>query len=144
MQPIQTVERMHTMGVDILGPLPMSKGKYRYILVFCDYFTKFPICVPTKDIEAVTITRAMIDHVFLELGFPMKLVSDRGSQFISDIVQEVCRQLKIDKVQSTAYHPQTDGLVERCNHTLCIMLSMYCHDNQSDWVKYLKYVVHAY
>lgn len=133
LQSIPVVGLWHTVGVDILGPLPMTPRKFRYVLVFSDYYSKFPICVPVKDITATTVAEAMLHEVFLRYGKPRRLLSDHGSQFLSKMVQEMCKMRNIAKIQSTSYHPQTDGLVERFNHTLCVMLSMYCHDKPSEW-----------
>ena len=52
--------------------------------------------------------------------------------------------MNIQKLNTTAYHPQTNGLTERFNHTLAQMLSMYVADNQKDWDVYLPYVLFAY
>lgn len=55
LKPIKVSKPWELIGMDILGPLPLTKRGYRYILVFCDYLTRFPICVPLKDISAKTV-----------------------------------------------------------------------------------------
>ncbi len=144
MQPILANKPLEIVGVDILGPLPTTVRRHRYILVFSDYFTKFPICFPLKDIKAVTIANKLLFGVILEYGAPSRIVSDRGSQFMSEIFQEVCKAAESRHSPSTAFHPQTNGLVERFNHTLCVMLSMYVHDNPKDWDLFLPFVIHSY
>ena len=143
MKAITATHPFDIVGVDILGPLPLTKRKYRYILVFTDYFTKFPICFALKDIRAITVAQKLIE-VLLQYGPTTRIISDRGSQFMSEVFKAVMDVTCIQHAPSTSFHPQTNGLTERFNHTLCVMLSMYVHDNQGDWDLYLPYVQYAY
>ena len=59
-------------------------------------------------------------------------------------MQEVCKLLHIDKTRTTAYHPQSDGLVERLNRTLLSMLAATVHEHPGDWDKKLRLVCMAY
>ena len=59
----------------------------------------------------------------------MKLLSDRGANFVSELVAETCRLFRVQRLLTTAYHPQTDGLVERFNRTLIDMLASYANEN---------------
>ena len=69
------------------------------------------------------------------------LLSDRGSNFLSQLVKEVCFLMNAKKVFTTSYHPQCDGLVERFNGTLAQSLSMYVSSSQKDWDRYLNPVL---
>jgi len=64
--------------------------------------------------------------------------------FINNILDSINKLFDIQKVTTTAYHPQTDGLVEKFNHTLINMLSKYTSKNQKDWDQYINYVLFAY
>ena len=57
---------------------------------------------------------------------------------------EMCSLLDIRKTRTTPYYPQPDGMVERFNRTLTIMLSSFVNDNHSDWDEQLQYVMMAY
>ena len=74
-------------------------------------------------------------------GVPGELLSDRGNTFLSGLISEVCSLLGIHKLNTTAYHPQTDGLVER---TLTAMLSKTVEKNGKNWDRQLPYVLFAY
>ena len=63
---------------------------------------------------------------------------------MSKIVAEVCKIFQIHKVFTSSYHPQTDGLVERFNSTLCQFLSMYVAKNQKDWDDFIPLVLFAH
>ena len=140
-----THEPFECVGVDILGPLPVtSPHKYRYIIVFIDHFTSWVEAVPLRDILARTCAEALILNVILRHGVPRQLLSDRGSQFMSTIAAEVNNLMGIKKLNTTAFHPQTNGKVEKFNNTLLDMISMYVGMKQKDWDQFLPYAIFAY
>jgi hypothetical protein len=97
-----------------------------------------------KNQRTPTIAQLLVEQVFCQHGFPATLLSDRGSNFLSDLMAAVLHVFHVRKLNTTAYHPQTNGLTERFNHTLCTMLSHYCNQHQTDWDVYLPYVLFAY
>ena len=85
-------------------------------------------------VEATIIARLLIDEIISRHGAPRVLLFCRGTNFLSKVVDaEVCKIIQIQKVNTSSYHPQTDGLVERFNSTLCQSLSMYVSKNQKDY-----------
>ena len=135
---------MERMAMDILGPLPMTRHDNKYILVVEDYFTKWVEAFPLPDQEACTIASVLVESVFSRWGVPLYLHSDQGKNFESVLMKEVCSILGIEKTRTTAYHPMSDGLVERYNRTLTAMLSHYVKENQTDWDDQLQQVMLAY
>ena len=85
-----------------------------------------------------------MDEVIARHGAPRVLLSDRGKNFLSKVVADVCKIFQIHKVNTSSYHPQTDGLVERFNSTLCQSLSMYVSKNQKDWDDFIPLVLFAH
>ena len=77
-------------------------------------------------------------------GFPHWILSDCGRNFLAAIVKETCRLMNTSKLNTTAYHPQTNGLVERFNGTLSETLSMFVSTNQKDWDEHIPQVLFAY
>ena len=132
------------VALDILGPLPISSRGNRFILVIGDYFTKWMEAVALPDQETTTITEAFINVFISKFGIPRILHSDQGSNFGSKIFAELCKLLGIDKTRTTAYRPQSDGLVERFNLTLAGMLARFTAKDQKDWDCHLPYVLLAY
>ena len=129
---------------DIIGPFPPSKLGNRYVVVFSEYLTKWVEAFPVPSIEAPVIARLLVDEIFTRHGAPRTLLSDRGRNFLSSLVTEVCRLLNTKQVNTTAYHPQTDGLVERFNNTLAEAISSYVSSNQLDWDVYIPAILFAY
>ena len=69
--------------------------------------------------------------------FPIKVQTDRGKEFTSEFALEFFRTAS-DKLQSTAYHPQSQGIVERFNQTLTDMLAKLVKERQAEWLDYLE------
>ena len=135
---------LERVGLDILGPLPESSLGNKYILVVSDYFTKWVEAYPMPNQETVTIANVLVNEFISRFGVPLLLHSDQGSQFESSLFQELCSLLDIDKTRTAAYHPQSDGLVERFNLTLENMLSKYIASDQRDWDSHLPMLMLAY
>ena len=135
---------MERIGIDILGPLPESASGNRYILVVCDYFTKWTGAWAIPNTETITVVTILINQFISIWGVPLHIYSDRGSQFESDLFQTLCKELGILKTRTTAYHPQSDGLVERFNRTLEAMISKYIADHQRNWDEHLQLLMLAY
>ena len=133
------------LGVDILGPLPLTVGRRsQFIIVFTEYYTKYPICIAVQRVTAEVVARAFTERWFMTFGAVEKIVSDRGPQFMSEVFTKLCKIHNMEHLPTTAYNPQRNGLVERFNHTLCVMLSTFVHDKPREWDKYVDWVTLAY
>ena len=82
--------------------------------------------------------------MFSRLGVPKELLSDQGSNFMSDLIKQVCKLLKINKLCTTPYHPEANGLVENFNGVLKKMLKSYAQKEPSNWDKFIQYILFAY
>ena len=142
--PIPVEGAFDRVAMDILGPFPVTNDGNRYIIVFSDYYTRWPEAFAMPSIEAPRVAQLLVDEILARHGAPRTLLSDRGSNFLSSIVTEVCRIMDTRKLHTTAYHPQTDGLVERFNGTLAEGLSMYVSTNQKDWDRHIPMILFAY
>ena len=90
-----------------------------YILVIQDYFTKWAEAIPMANQTATTITRELV-KVFSNYDLPEILHSDQGRNFESSLLQQTLDAFGITKSQTTAYHPQGDGMVERPFYKCCV------------------------
>ena len=124
---------MERIATDILGPLPETDKRNRYILVISDYFTKWVEAFPIPDQRAETVAKCLVDEVIRRFGVPNYIHSDQGRQFESELYQEVSFLLDIKKTRTTPYHPQSDGMVERFNKTLEALLHAFVNEEHSDW-----------
>ena len=135
---------MEIIAMDIMGPLPETDKGNKYILVISDYFTKWAEAYALPDHTAVTIADKLLEEFMFRFGIARQIHTDQGSEFDSDLVHEVCRLLRIKKTRTTAYRPQSDGLVERHNRTIQGMLQATVNEARDDWDNHLPYVMFAY
>ena len=93
-----------------------------------------------KDQTAATIATLLVEQIISRHGVPAEVLSDRGKAFLSELFKEVEKILGFCKVNTTAYHPQTDGLVECFNRTLIAMLAKTSKKRGRDWDRRLPYL----
>ena len=118
--------------VDCVGPLPKTRTGNQYLLTMMCASTRFPEAIPLRNIKAEKIVKALVKF-FTFVGLPKVVQSDQGSNFMSGVFQSVMVQLGIQQVKSTAYHPQSQGALERFHQTLKTMLRTYCMTQKDDW-----------
>ena len=109
------------MAFDIVGPFPRSKSGYKYLLTYICMASRYPDAIPLKSVTAEDIAEGMLD-IFSRTGLPRELLTDRGTQFVSALVTQLCNRLHIDKLITSLYHPQTNGCIERMHGTLSSMI----------------------
>ena len=103
------------ISADFIMDLPESE-EFDNILVVVDRFSKEVEFIPcTKSMSALDTTKLYLRHVWKHHGLPTGIVSDRGPQFASQVMKDICKRLGIQPWLSTAYHLQTDGQMERIN-----------------------------
>ena len=135
---------LESVAMDILGPLPRTKHGNRFLLVITDRYSKVTKTVPLRVITALSAARAFLDHWVYAYGAPISLLTDNGPQFTAKFFQAVCAELGVKKVFTTAYHPQTNGQVERYNRTILTALRGYVARRQDDWDEYTSTLTYAY
>ena len=136
-------EPFRRIAMDIVGPLPRISSGKRYILVICDYATRYPEAVALRTIDANAVAEELLEF-FSRVGVPEEILTDQGANFTSQLLSEVYRLLKIKPIRTTPYHPQTDGLVERFNGTLKALLKKTVAEEGRDWDRLLPYLLFAY
>ena len=135
---------MELVAMDILGPLPETAAGNSYVLVVGDYFTKWMEVYPIPNQDAITVANKLVNEFICRFSVPRQLHSDQGAQFESQVIAEVCKLLHIEKSRTTAYHPQSDGLIERFNRTLIQMLATCADTHPFNWEDHIKKVCMAY
>ena len=97
--------------IDLVGPLPKSKGGYQYLLTYIDVATRWPEVVALRSIQARPVVEALLE-IFSRNGIPKVIISDQGTQLTGKIMKELTTLYGISKVETSPYHPQSNGLVE--------------------------------
>ncbi|XP_003367811.1 putative integrase core domain protein [Trichinella spiralis] len=131
--------RFDHVHVDIVGPLPPSRG-FSYLLTVIDRFTRWPEVVPLTNTSADTVCRAFLSTWVARFGIPSIVTTDQSRQFQSALWRELTTALGIKLAPASAYHPQTNGMVERFNRHLKTALA--AHANHSHrWIDALLLVL---
>ncbi|KAJ3574926.1 hypothetical protein NP233_g1445 [Leucocoprinus birnbaumii] len=132
------------ISVDLVGPLPLSRG-YDGVMVVVDRFTKMARYIPINmKISSMGVATNLWRAVFKDVGFPKKIISDRGPQFVAGFMRELCKMWGIERNPSTAYHPQTDGQTERVNQEMEQYLRLYIGYRQTDWADWISMAEFSY
>ena len=124
--------------------LPLTANGNKYAIVFQDLFTKWPMVYTTPDQKAERIAKLLAQEIVPMFGVPEALLSDRGTNLLSCLMQDVCKLLGMKKLNTTAHHPQCNGIIERFNRTLKTMLRKHVSKFGVQWDMYLSGVLWAY
>lgn len=136
-------EPFELVSIDFAGPFKKA-GDYEYVLVVIDHFTRWAITIPTYTQKVETVVKSLIDELYNKFGMPRRLLSDRGSNFMSQVCKELHSFLGVKQLFTSAYHPQTNGMVERFNSTFKGMLAALEEQYADQWVDMLQSVTFAY
>ena len=129
--------------MDLIGPLLRTASGKQYVLVVSDYATRYPDAYAMNTITAPAVAEKLVD-LFSHYGVPRGILSDQGSNFISELLKEIYSVIGVKPLHTSPYHLQTDGLVERYNQTLKAMLKKVLMREKRSWDKLLPLVMFAY
>ena len=118
--------------IDCVGPLPKSRTGHQYLLTIMCASTRFPEAIPLRSINANKIVEALTEF-FTRYGLPRSIQTDQGTNFTSKLFEQVLKKMNIEHRMSTAYHPESQGALERFHQTLKTMLRSYCTEHEKDW-----------
>lgn len=137
-------EALADVCLDLLGPLPTTASGNRFLLVIVDRFSKLTRVAPIPRENAETVASAFCDTWVASYGPPDTLLTDNGPQLASTFFRGFCGMLGIRHLTSTAYHPQTQGQVERYNRTIVAQLKAYVSEHQESWDELVSVLSLAY
>ena len=142
--PLQPMEfkgrKFDAIHVDLIGPMDAS-GQCAYALTMIDRMSRWPEACPIPDISAETVARALVTHWISRYGVPLSITTDRGAQFTSQLWTQLNQLMGTERRPTTAYHPQSNGLVERFNRDLKTALTTM--DDPTNWTDHLPLILLA-
>ena len=127
--------------------LPLSQNGYKYLFVAIDYFSRFAILKPIRDKKAETIAAAIFEEIIVNFTTPHTIITDNGGEFNNKILEELCQTFKVKKVNIQAYHPASNGVVERLNRTVinCLRSLIDPHSITWDvWIPHVKCAINTH
>nr|GEY00955.1 reverse transcriptase domain-containing protein [Tanacetum cinerariifolium] len=142
--PITAPWPFYKWGIDIAGPFSEGPGKVIFLIVAMDYFTKWIEAIPVATITGNQIKKIMWDNVVCRFGLPEEIISDNGKQFRDDPFKDWCEKLCIRQHFASVKHSQTNGLVERVNHSLGEGIKARLDARSKNWIEELPHVLWAH
>jgi Integrase zinc binding domain/Integrase core domain len=136
-------EAFQRVAMDIVGPLPVTRNNNNYILTFQDDLTKFSQAYCTTKTDMETIAGLLIKFIS-HYGIPKSVLTDLGSQFTSELMKQMSKLFKIEHLKTTAYHPQTNGALERSHSTLKDYLTHFITENLDNWDEFVPLAMFCY
>ena len=137
-------ERLAAWSVDFVGPITLSERGNRVIFTAVESFTRWPEAVALPNMESETLAQAFIETIVARYGVPRLVHSDRGSNFISELMMSVYKILRIKKTETSPYHPMANGFCENFHRYLGNALKMVTGPAQTDWDIQLPYALLSY
>ena len=123
---------------------PNQSPRVANVLVFQDHFMKYVLVYVTPNQTAKIIVKFLYHGYISVSGVPARLLHDRGANFMSSVIEEMCKILYIKKLWTMPYHLQTNGLVERSNQMIMQMIQKLGEDKKANWPSHLGEIVHTY
>jgi transposase InsO family protein len=130
-------------ALDIVSPMTETMSGNKYILTCQDDLSKFLVAIPIPQQDAETIAKEFVLNIVLKFGAPAQILTDQGSNFLSDLFKSMCKLLKIKKIQTTAFYPESNGGLQRSHRVLTEYLRHYVREDQRNldyWVPFAVYV----
>jgi transposase InsO family protein len=119
-------------ALDIVGPMTETETGNRYILTFQDDLSKFLVAIPIPQQDAETVAREFVLEVVLKFGAPAQILTDQRTNFLSELFRNTFRLLRIKKVQTTAFHLELNGRLERSHRVLAVSEAL--RDRRPDYL----------
>ena len=139
------LELVHLDYTSIESTMELNKPPVvKNVLMMTDHFTRYTLAVVMKDQTAKTVTKVFYKRFIAVFGVPSKLLSYRGANFTSALVEELCAAFGIQKCRTTAYHAQCNGQVECFHQTLFRMIGKLACDKKTQWEQHLPELLQAY
>ena len=133
------------VAMDVMGAFKESKNGNKYVLCITDHFSKYSRAFPMPDQVSTRVAEIFVKEWIYMWGEPMSLHTDRGTNFESELLAQVCKLMKIAKTRTTAYHPQGNAQVERYNQSVMdIVAKLTDKETYDDWDEQLPISVAAY
>lgn len=143
LQPLPVLDVFRRVHMDIMGPFRKSTDGYTHVLLIVDSFSKYMEIFPLQSTSATTVADIFYKQWINRYSAPDSILTDRGQNFLSKVLKEMCRMFEIKKINTSSYRPQTNSTCERNNKTIAEKLRMFIKDDQSDWPDKLSGIAYA-
>ncbi|MES9904503.1 MAG: reverse transcriptase domain-containing protein [Sedimenticola sp.] len=145
LQPMPIEDVFSRWHMDILSGFPTSRDGYKHVLLVVDSYSKWSEAIPLKTQETTEVAAALFEQIISRYGAPRSIISDRGQNFMSSLIQALCEMFQITRNYTSSYHPQTNATCERMNSTILQTLRAYLPAGDHEkWPQMLPAIMMAY
>lgn len=137
LQPRLPTQPFSRWSIDFIGRLPKTLQGNRWLLVAVDNFTKWPVARAMDEATAANVAKFIYEEIVMPFGCPQEIISDRGANFTAQILEEYLTKLNIHHRLTSAYHPRSNGAVERLNQDFNNILTKYCENHTNRWDEFI-------
>ena len=138
------VSPMQMVSLDLIGPLPETESRHRYVLNVLCHCTGWAEAYPLVDKQSETVLAAFASKFIPQHGIPEVVLTDNGTEFTSQRFTSYLQGLKVDHRRTTPTHPQANGKVERFNKTFKDILAKLTNNSINCWDHYVGDALFAY
>jgi len=131
------------VSLDIMGPLPTTSRGNSYILTMQDLLTKYSVAVPLQETTSLAIADAFTKNFICLYGAPKAILTDQGTNFLSSLIRNLTKKFNIKQYKTTAYHPQSNGSLERSHHVLTEYLKTQI-TRETEWDEHIPLAMFSY
>ena len=136
---------MQLICMDLVGPIvPVSSKENRFILTCIDMLTGFTIAVPIKDKSATLVCNAYRSHIYCTFSGSAQMLTDNGTEFKNEQMDELCKQLDIKRVYSPVYTLEANGRLEAWHHFFKACVAKHIRGNAAEWDEVVQLAAAAY
>ena len=129
--------------IDVLGPFTKSPSGSLAILCIVDSFTKWTELLVLKNLEAVSLARPFVNEYCSRFGFPGEIMTDQGTNISKNLWTLICELTQIAKTRTTAFHPASNGMVERINRVTLALMRTLRQDDIKEWDTFIPHIASA-
>jgi len=149
LKPMREFRPMAVIHADLVGPLPEGKNSrgqrgFQYILSVVDSATRYLWLLPIRHKTAECVAATLFDEVISRVSVPSTILTDRGGEFLGEVVECLLKWLGISHLRTSAYHPETDAKCERVHFSVHNMIAKMIDQKHERWPDLLGTVALAY
>lgn len=137
LHPLPPVAPFKRWGLDFIGILPETDKGNRWLITGIDYGTRWPIARAIPAATSFETAKFLYEEIMCRFGCPAEIVTDRGSAFMSDVLEEYLRLQRTKHLRTTAFHPRTNGMVEKLNGSIGDMITKKVEDHTTLWDRFV-------
>lgn len=132
------------IAMDIYGPLTKTKQGNQYILSIQDVLTKYLMLIPLPNTKAQTIIPQLINHYIYTFSSPKNILTDQGKNFVGQLMMQFEQNFNIEHIKTTAFHPQSNGSLERAHAVVKDLIRTCTADKRNEWDENLNAICYGY